>query len=185
MTRKSDHNRPGEWDAMIQSDHLFPPAKPIGQEREISAIDRAVMTAALQWLVAKRGAFDLVGLADSPPAASDWHSRQGESDPSFDVPESTLAQLSRRNSEELEFDTSLFSVKGVRNLTATDDRIWTRPSVLVSLPAYDGDDVAILSMTYRTSGDIPETADYLVLLRRANGEWSVVSTTVQEGVIIS
>ena len=181
LTRKSD--RPGEWDAMIYNDRLFSPAKPMAQEREISTTDRAAMTAALQWLVTKQGEFDLVGLTDFPPDPAEWR-RQRESEPLFEVPEATLAELSRRNGEELVFDPSIFSIKGVRNLAADDKRIWSRPSVLVSLPAYDGD-VAILSITYRTSEEIPETAGYLVLMRRSNGEWSVVCTAVQEGVIVS
>ncbi len=183
LKRKNDG--PAEWDALIQSDRLFPPAKATAQERQISSVDRAVMTAALQWLVTKQGEFDLVGLADFSPSPAEWNLRQRESNSSFDIPESTLAQLARRNGESFDFDPSIFSIKGVRNLPTGDHRIWSRPSVLVSLPAYDGSNVAILSMTYRTSSDIPETANYLLILRRSNGEWMVVSMTVQDGVIVS
>ncbi len=182
LTRKRDS--PGEWDAMIHSDRLFPTAKPMPQEREINTSDRAAITAALQWLVTKRGEFDLVGLADFPPDPTEWRRRERESESSFEVPEATLAQLCRRNSEELVFDPSIFAIEGVRSLAADDKRVWSRASVLVSLPAYDGD-VAILNMTYRTSDEIPETADYLVLMRRSSGNWSVVWTAVQEGVIVS
>jgi hypothetical protein len=142
------------------------------------------MTAALQWLTRKHGEFDLVGLTDSTPEPAECRRLQRESRSPVEVPEVTLAQLSRRNEEVLEFDTSIFSINGVRNLAAGDTRVWSRPSVLVSLPAYDGD-VAILSMTYRTASEIPETATYLVVMRRSLGDWSVVWSTVQEGVIVS
>lgn len=182
LTRKRD--RPGEWDAIIHSDRLLSPAVPLPQEREISTTDRAAMAAALQWLVTERGEFDLVGLTDFAPDPAQWRRRQRESESPFDVPEATLAQLFRRNGDGRVFDASIFAIKGVRNLAADDERIWSRPSVLVSLPAYAGD-VAILSITYRTAGEIPETAGYLVLMRRSGGEWSVAWTTVQKGVIIS
>lgn len=182
LTRKGD--RPGEWDAMIHNARLLPPAEAAPQEREIGATDRAVMTVALQWLKTTRGEFDLVGLADFPPPPSEWRRREREAESPFEAPEAALAQLSRRNREQLVFDTSIFSVTGVRNLAAHDSRIWSRPSVLVSLPAYDRD-IAILSLTYRTSDEAPATANYLLVVRRSGEQWSIVWTTVREGVIIS
>ncbi len=182
LTRKSD--RDGEWDAVIDGGRLFSSPKPTAQEREISATDRAAMTAALEWLVTKRGAFDLVGVTDFPPDPAEWRRRQRESKASFEVPEPTLAELFRRNSEVLEFEPSTFSIKGVRKRAPGDKRTGSRPSVLVSLPAYGGD-IAILSMTHRTSDDTPRTATYLVVMRRSGARWSVVWTTVREGVIVS
>lgn len=183
LTRKDA--RPDEWDAVIQSDRLFPLPEATAQERRISTVDRSVMTAALQWLVEKRGEFDLVGLADFAPSPAAARLTLRESNVSFDIPESTLAQLDRRNAKMLEYDPSIFAIKGVRDLPTGDTRIWSRPSVLVSLPAYDGSDVAVLNLTYRTSSAVPETATYLMVLRRSNDEWTVVSTCVEEGVIVS
>ncbi len=189
LTTMSRNDRPSEWDDINEIGRLLPIDAATPQECEISVDDRAVMTSALTWLTSQKGHFDLLGLFDRGGSPSDWRYQLRSGDCHVDVGEGTLAQLQRRNTAEQTFDPSTLPIAGVRTLDVGDSRIWSEPSVLVSLPAY-GNDIAILFMTYRTASrkpeDIVETSSYLVVVRRSDsGSWSVVWTNVLESVMIT
>jgi len=122
---------------------------------EVSAMDRAAITDALRWLLAKRGEFDLVALTDIPPTPVEWRLSQKESPSPISVPESALAQLSRRNSDPLSF----------RYLDLLHQRV--------------------LSLTHRTADVVPDVSEYFVVLRRGAEGWSVIWSYVRESVIVT